>query len=176
MITDKAEIKIAMLAVYAAFAVEIDAANAQECILATGEINTFDCQECERELAEEGLISYCTVEGRLCCGITDAGCAMYEQGSRFMRKDLLDAVVSKALRHFEYISTRKKYSSELSEADGGYYVVCSLKSKDRTYMETKFFFDNRTDAFAALDICNESPETIFNGVETLMTGKIKHLL
>ncbi len=176
MITDKAEIKIALLAVYYAFAVEIDSADAQECILSTGQINTFDCQECERELAEEGYIRYCTIEEKLCCAITPAGCAMYEQGSLFMRKDLLDRIVSEALRHFEYICTGKKYSSELVEADGGYYVICSLKSNERTYMETKLFFDNSADAFNALDVCKESPETVFNGVETLMTGKIKHLL
>ena len=176
MITDKAEIKIALLAVYYAFGVEIDSADAQECILSTGEINTFDCQECERELAQEGFIRYCTIEGKLCCAITPAGSAMYEQGKQFMNKELLDSMVSRSLRHFEYICTGKKYTSELVEADGGYYVICSLKSKERTYMETKFFFDNSAEAFLALDNCKESPEVVFNGVETLVTGKIKHLL
>lgn len=176
MLNDKAEIKIALLGVYCAFGVEIDSADAQECILSTGEINVFDCQECERELAEEGFIRYCTIENKLCCAITPAGCAMYEQGSRFMRKETIDRIVSGALRHFEYICTGKKYSCDLVEADGGYYVVCSLKSKERTYMETKFFFDNSTEAFSALDNCKENPEVIFNGVETLVTGKIKHLL
>lgn len=176
MITDKAEIKIALLAVYYAFAVEIDSANAQECILSTGEINVFDCQECERELAKDQLIRYCTIEGKLCCAITDDGCRMYEQGASIMRKDVLDGIVKKALRHFEYICTGKKYSAELVDADGGCHVVCSLKSSERTYMETKFFFDDKAQAFKALDICRENPEMIFNGVETLMTGKIKKLL
>ena len=98
------------------------------------------------------------------------------EGKQFMNKELLDSMVSRSLRHFEYICTGKKYTSELVEADGGYYVICSLKSKERTYMETKFFFDNSAEAFLALDNCKESPEVVFNGVETLVTGKIKHLL
>ena len=176
MITDKAEIKIALLGVYYAFAVEIDSADAQECILSTGEIGVFDCQECERELVQEGLIRYCTIEGKMCCAITSAGCAMYEQGASIMRKEVLDKVISGSLRHFEYLCTGKRYSAELLDADGGCYVVCALKSKERTYMETKLFFNNKAEAFAALDICKENPEMIFNGVETLMTGKIKNLL
>lgn len=176
MLTDKAQIKIAMLAVYCAFAVEIEAAMAQESILSVGEINVFDCQECERELIEQGLLRYCKIEGKLCCGITKSGVFTYEQGKGILRKDITDHIVSNALRHFESICSGRKYSTEMVEADGGYYVICALKSQQRTYMEAKFFFDNRNEAYSALQNCKERPEVVFSGVETLMTGKINHLL
>lgn len=175
MITDKAEIKIAMLAVYYAFAVEINASDAQESILATGEINPFDCQECERELIEEGLLKMSAENGETLCVITPAGTAIYEQGKNYMNGAALERIVSAALRHFEYICTGKRYSSDIIESDGGYYVVCSLKSQKRTYMETKFFFENRSDAFDALANCKEKPEVIFSGIETLMSGKINRM-
>lgn len=175
MIIDKAEIKIAILAVFCAFGVEIDASDAQESILSTGKIGVLDCQECQRELIEEGLLCMRTVDGKLCCGVTQAGACTYEEGKDLLRADVREAVVSEALRHFEYICSGRQYESELYDTDGGYYVVCSLKSKDRTYMETKYFFDRFEDAQKALDICRSKPEVIYKGIATLITGKINFL-
>ena len=176
MITDKAEIKIAMLAVYYAFAVEVEQRMAQESILSVGQINVFDCQECERELIEEGLLRYCTIEGKVCCGITGRGVLTYEQGKTLMKKNVLEPFVAEALRYFDSLCSGRKYKTDIFEADGGYYVTCALRSEKRTYMEAKFFFEDRREADEAYENCKRRPEVVFSGVETLMTGKINHLL
>lgn len=175
MITQKAQIKLAILAVYYAFAVEVDASYAQESILSTGEINTFDCQECERELLEEGFLKASITDGKTCYGITDIGSYTYEQGRGIMQDSVLDSFVAQALRHFEYICSGKRYFADILEADGGYYVSCSLRSEKCTYMETKLFFTDKNKAYKAYMNCKERPEMINGGIETLMSGKLNDL-
>jgi hypothetical protein len=175
MISDKAEIKVILLAVYRAFAIDIDEAVAHESILSSGEISAFDCQDCERELIEEGLLHMRVIDGKLCCGITKLGAGTYEQAKKLFREEVLDRIVSSVLRHFEYICSGKKYEAEIFEGDGGYFVKCSLKSQNRTYMETKFFFEKYEEASSALYNCRENPEMIFKGIETLMSGKINKM-
>lgn len=175
MITQKAEIKLAILAVYYAFAVEVDASYAQESILSTGEINTFDCQECERELLEEGFLFSTQNDSKICYGITDIGSYTYEQGKGIMREEVLNSFVASALRHFEYLCSGRRYHAEIEEVQGGYYVTCTLKNEKHILMETKMFYSDRKSAYNAYMICKNTPEMINSGVETLMSGKLSKL-
>lgn len=176
MLTDKAQIKIIILGVFYAFAVEVKESDAQASLLSTGQFHPFDCQECVGELVEEGLLRRCTIEGDLCCGITPRGVFAYRQGEELVKPAVREELITRSLRHFESICSGRRYESHLEETDGGFYVICSLKSEKITYMETKFYFPDRGQAMQALEHCREKPEVVFSGVETLMTGKITRML
>jgi hypothetical protein len=92
-----------------------------------------------------------------------------------LREDVLNNFVASALRHFEYICSGKKYTADIEETDGGYYVICSLKSDKKTFMETKLFFADRNEAYNAYMNCKSKPEMINSGVLTLMSGKLNDL-
>lgn len=176
MLTDKAQIKIAILGAYSAFSAEIPHSSAQESIVSAGEINVLDFSECENELIQEEMLAIVREDGSTLCGITPLGEAMFRAGKDIVDSDILDNCIKGAARHFDYICTGKKYVSEILEADGGYYVTCSLCSKDRVFMESKLFFETRSRAYEAYENCLKKPEVIFKGLETLMTGKINSLL
>jgi hypothetical protein len=176
MFLDKAQIKLAMLSLYSAFGTDVDAAYAQESIVATGMINVLDCNECERELVEEGLLYYTGSDGRACCGITEYGEQTVARGITLLDKRELDEFMALALRRFEYICSGRKYTTELTETDGGYMLLCALRSKERTFMEVKLFFDSKHEALQAYECCNKKPEIVFGGLKTILTGKLDHLL
>lgn len=176
MLTDKAQIKIAILAAYSAFAAEIPHNSAQESIVSAGEINVLDFSESENELINENMLRLVNEDGKTLCGITPLGEAMFRAGKDIVSPDVLENCVKGAARHFDYICTGKKYVSEILEVDGGFYVVCSLRSKERTFMEAKFFFESRARAREAYENCLKNPEVVFKGLETLMTGRINSLL
>ena len=176
MLTEKAQIKLLILGIYYAFAVEVKEGDAAASIAATGVIHPSDCEECTQELCDEGLLRRCTIEGDHCCGITPRGVYAYRQGEELIKPSMREEWIARALRHFESICSGRRYESHIEEAENGYYVVCSLRSEKITYMETRFYFTDRAAAAEALSHCREKPEVVYSGVETLITGKITRLL
>lgn len=176
MLIDKAHIKIAILAVYSAFAAEIPHISAQESIVSAGQMGVLDFSECENELINEGMLRLVTDDGKTLCGITPLGEAMFRAGKDIVEQDVIDDTVKCAARHFDYICTGKKYVSEITEADGGFYVTCSLRMREHVLMESKLFFESRSLARVAYENCLKNPEVVFKGLGTLMTGKINSLL
>lgn len=176
MLTDKAQIKIVILAAYSAFAAEIPHSSAQESIVSAGAFDVLDFSECENELINEGMLRLVTEDGKTLCGITPLGEAMFRAGKGIVEQDVIESAVKGAARHFDYICTGKKYVSEITEADGGFYVSCSLLLREHVLMESKLFFESRSLARVAYENCLKNPEIVFKGLETLMTGKITSLL
>lgn len=176
MLTEKARIKLLILGIYYAFAVEVKEADATASVAATGVVHPSDCEECTGELCDEGLLHRCQIENDYCCGITPRGVYAYHQGEELIKPSLREEWIARALRHFESICSGRRYESHIEEVENGFCVVCSLRSEKVTYMETKFFFSDRTAAVEALRHCREKPEVVYSGVETLMTGKITRLL
>lgn len=176
MLENKAQMKLIILGVYYAFAVEMKESDATASIVATRAIHPSDCEECTKELCEEGLLHRCRIENEDCCGITPRGVFAYRQGEELVKPALREELIARALRHFESICSGRRYESHIENAENGFYVVCSLRSEKITYMETRFYFTDRSAATEALNHCLEKPEVVFSGVETLMTGKITRML
>lgn len=176
MLSDKAQIKLIILGVYYAFAVEVKETDAAESILSTEQIHPFDCEECTSELIEEGLLRRCIVDGNACCAVTPRGVYTYRQGEELIAPAVRDELIARAVRHFESLCTGRRYDSYIEEVDGGYCVVCSLRSDTTVFMETRFRFTDKSEANAALSNCREKPEVIFNGVKTLITGKFNRIV
>lgn len=176
MMTEKAYIKIVILAVYNAIGAEVGEADVQESIISTGALNAFDYSESFAELVADGLLAAGRDEQKLVCKITELGVTRLGDASLLIKKDTLDDIVVRAVRHFEGIITGKWYDATLEETDGGWCVSFSQKSTERDIILSKMFFENKNDAYAAYMHCKSKPESVHNGISCVMTGEIMKLI
>ncbi len=176
MMTEKAYVKIIILAVYNAIGAGVCEIEVQESIISTGEVNAFDYREALEELVADGMLYQEMIGSKLVCGINEVGESGLKQAELLIKKSVLDSIVTRSLRHFEAIHTGRWYDTEMIEADGGWYVIFSQKSKTAEQVVSKLFFEDKNNAYKTYRYCQEKPEAVHNGIVKVMTGDIIKLI
>ena len=176
MIDNKDQAKILMLYIFKEFDVEIDAGDAQASILATEEIPVLEYETCLGELIDAGHLMYYESEGKHYCGITELGKETIAELIEFIPKSTRELAIGRAIRQFKFIQSGKMYYHKYEACeDGGAYITCGLKDRKRTLMETRIYFADDAEAEQAYRTSKEKPEMVYNGLLTVITGKIDYL-
>lgn len=170
------EIKTIILSVYEAIDIDVDKTEVEQSILSTGVSDIFDYEECVRELIDAELLFLSDVDGKVFCGITQKGKETISQLDGVMPVAQRERAVKKAITYFESLHTGKFYSVDLEKSGDGYYIIEKYYTKEKVLMETKMYFDDHEKAMECYKTCELKPEMIYNGLMTIMTGKINHLI
>ncbi|MBE6703777.1 MAG: DUF4364 family protein [Ruminococcaceae bacterium] len=173
MLTQRSEAELLALLVFSSLPDEVTFAEAQEILLACGELDKMNITEYIYGLESGGHIYIKDRKNEKYVGMTESGQLVAAAFAE--KKQLFRSPLNKSLRCYKKIVCGIDYRIDLVKTNGGSNVKFEMCMAGKTYFSTTMFFAKSMEALKVYNRLDDDPETFYNGVMTVATGEIGYL-
>ena len=173
MLNHRTEAELLAIFIFSSLPDEVTLSEAEEILLASGELDRMKIDEYIESLEEGGQIYIKPRYNEKYVGITDSGQLVVSTFAD--KKPLFRIPINKSLRCYKKIVCGIDYKIDLEKVNGGSNVCFEMRMAGKTYFSTTLFFAKSMEALQVYNRIDNDPEAFYNGVMTVATGKIEYL-
>jgi len=173
LLTQRNDAELLVLFVFSSLPDEVTLSEAQEILLATGELDRMEIPEYIEELSGRSQIYIKQRNSENYIGITSIGQSVLSAFSD--KKPHFRGALNKALRCYKKIVCGIDYRIELTKTKGGSNVSFEMLVGGKSYFSANMFFAKSLDALKVYNRLDDDPEGFYNGTMTVATGDIDYL-
>lgn len=173
MLNHRTEAELLAIFIFSSLPDEVTLSEAEEILLASGELDRMRIAECIESLENSGQIYIKPRYNEKYVGISDSGQLVVSAFAD--KKPLFRIPINKSLRCYKKIVCGIDYKIDLVKVSGGSNVNFEMRMAGKTYFSTSLFFAKSMEALQVYNRIDNDPEAFYNGVMTVATGKIEYL-
>lgn len=173
MLNHRTEAELLAIFIFSSLPDEVTLYEAEEILLASGELDGMKIDEYIDSLSNSGQIYVKSRYNEKYVGITETGQLVISAFSD--KKQHFRIPINKALRCYKKIVCGIDYKIGLEKVNGGSNVSFEMQMAGKVYFSTKLFFAKSAEALQVYNRLDNDPEAFYNGVMTVATGKIEYL-
>ncbi len=173
MLTNRTEAELLAIFVFSSLPDEVTLSEAEEILLASGELDKMNIDEYIVSLEQSNQIYIKPRANEKYVGITETGLLVVSAFAE--KKQLFRIPINKAVRCYKKIVCGVDYRIDLVKAGSGSNVVFEMRMAGKTYFSTTLFFAKSMEALKVYNRIDNDPEAFYNGVMTVATGEIEYL-
>lgn len=173
MLTNKTEAELLAIFVFSSLPDEVTLSEAEEILLASGELDRMSIDEYIASLEHNNHIYIKPRANEKYVGITETGLLVVSAFAE--KKQLFRIPINRAVRCYKKIVCGVDYRIDLVKSGSGSNVVFEMRMAGKTYFSTTLFFAKSMEALKVYNRIDNDPEAFYNGVMTVATGDIEYL-
>ncbi len=180
LITEKNEIKLYILYLFRLFeklGQEVDFDTLSEVVMWEGAVNHFDFAENFAELLESGSVAeYAGEQGGEFYIISEKGTIIIDNMADVLLADVRENTMRALMRFLSFKKDGSVYTNKIEEENGGWRIICSLRSKDRDIVSFSIYSDNKQYVEKISLNFKERAEKIINSIVGIVTGDVSFIV
>jgi len=174
-LTEKLDIKVFILYLLKNIKEPLEYRIINDLVVQDDFVNYFDFTICFGELVECKQVEEIKDENTSYYTISELGEKAVENVEMRLFTSVREKAIRSALRLLAYYRTGKKISSEIEEADNGYYFVnCNIVNNSGLLMDVKVKVTEKYYAECMKNNFDERAEVIYKGVLALLAGDVNY--